>query len=1744
MKANQRTLFESWGSNASHSDQRKITKKPAEDKRPTDRSDQRDSCRGLWGETFQQRPQDNNDEDEDDDDLMLVAVYEAERSLQASDVTSCPEEHPQGFDPSAGQIWIYPTNYPIREYQLQISEAALLQNTLVCLPTGLGKTFIASVLMYNFYRWFPAGKIVFMAPTKPLVSQQIEACFKVMGIPQQHMAELTGTTAAHQRRDLWRSKRVFFLTPQVMVNDLSRNTCPAARVKCVVIDEAHKATGNHAYCQVIRELWNQTQQFRVLALSATPGGDVKAVQQVISNLLISHIELRSEDSPDVQAHVHQRSVEKIVVPLGESLTQYQTRYLQLLERFASRLTQMRLLSHRDLSSLTKYQIILSREQFRRNPPPHVLAGQHGVLEGDFALCISLYHGYELLQQMGLRSLYLFIQNIISGPKESSRMRNELQRNPVFVDLYRDMEATFTPSSRDPKEPYLYSHPKLQKLDEVVLQHFKTWPDCSGSDASEKVNTRVMIFSSFRESVQEIAEMLNRHQPLVRVMTFMGQASAGKGVRGFTQKEQLEVVRRFRDGGFNTLVSTCVGEEGLDIGEVDLIVCFDAQKSPIRLVQRMGRTGRRRQGRIVIILAEGREERTYNQSQSSRRSINKSIVGNKHSFHMFPKSPRMLPAGVTPKLHKMHISCAQFQHADERGRSSTKGRRSSLDPQIGGRDEKRVKDDGCLTAAEEVIWTSTMRLGEDEPQPVFNQTTLLTFSDSQSAQESRVSGRVRELSLWEWRHWQNAPLPTHRVEHSQRCLHFTSIMEFIDQMRQNEQVDCGDGSEVQMNLQDDDDDRTSKLNTDKITSQMRPKSGHNIRASFSKPSVRQTHKHDQSEKSPASEQSKAFNDSQDHHINKSCVMDSEETDGNDPSKIQREDLCGPDIESNPDLQPADESSDLDQMFYPSKCNFRPNVPSETFHTVLANVKNLLSRSPPQDFDFNFPEITTGDSDPFTVKFCLTADDSLELTPQKSPQLAGNALSPSWDEMFDDVQDETDLPLEQQHNPMDLNESVDLFGDDEAFLQVSIPDVQTPDKTSVAPETTENTNCVKRNVTDVLSPIGKRPEQNSEVFNCSQDFFSVNFDLGLSFDSEEEEPTETVPAEENVSAMSPLKEPKASVFSPWTHPAAAVSTPSSEVRKPFVIRSPLVTAARPSASTPDHVFLSAVRRRASPVASLRKSLVHKETFHQRSSDAVLSSDSEDEVFVKKPAHKVHLLSSPEDSKIFSDVDSPLQVRRKRSAALNMSEDTDVDEESGDDFHQGVTHRSKVPRPCSAGNHLLKSAKVHHPQVRQFLHEEAELSENEDVSSDEDDGDEQNRSLDGFVVNTTQCSQGLNESEMQAIYLKSVRSPAVQNHLRMTYKPKHNVDIFSQVPEQDETYAEDSFVLHGSDVEEASDEEPVEMILEDSYIDGRKQYATRRRAQIKHIRAANETRKVRSETDRRNKRSRIIRVQDSSEEEEEEEVTKFKVPQCVSERSVRQTDRQQEQRDRTFSHVMDDKNEAQVDGTALTRSTRDADAPLSVLVDSRCISGGSEVVSSLRLRHGLNVHVCSLLTSDFIVSDRMAVEWLRESDIASVQNRRRLQDRIQRLQALHERVCLIIERDRTKPGETLRAFQRTRFYDGTLAALVRAGVRLTVSKGPDETASILNELAQVEKRKGQAIAVPLEVRGHRRQALQFFLTLPYVSYIAGLNMCHNFTSVRHVIDSSVEDLQKFAHVTRSQAQEIHRCLRYNHDRQQLTN
>jgi Fanconi anemia group M protein len=130
------------------------------------------------------------------------------------------KENVADSDPSAFTTWVYPANIPCREYQLSITKTALFTNTIVALPTGLGKTLIAAVVMYNYFRWFPTGKIVFTAPSRPLVVQQIEACHNVMGIPQEFTIDMTGQMSPPQRAEHWQSLRIFFVTPQVLEKDI------------------------------------------------------------------------------------------------------------------------------------------------------------------------------------------------------------------------------------------------------------------------------------------------------------------------------------------------------------------------------------------------------------------------------------------------------------------------------------------------------------------------------------------------------------------------------------------------------------------------------------------------------------------------------------------------------------------------------------------------------------------------------------------------------------------------------------------------------------------------------------------------------------------------------------------------------------------------------------------------------------------------------------------------------------------------------------------------------------------------------------------------------------------------------------------------------------------------------------------------------------------------------------------------------------------------------------------------------------------------------------------------------------------------------------------------------------------------------------------------------------------------------------------------------------------------------------
>ncbi|OQS00722.1 DEAD/DEAH box RNA helicase, partial [Thraustotheca clavata] len=555
------------------------------------------------------------------------------------------------IDRDLASNWIYPSNYPIRTYQQTITRAALFHNTLVCLPTGLGKTLIAAVVIYNFYRWFPQGKIVFMAPTKPLVSQQIQACHDVMPIPQADMAKLQGNVPPARRKQLWAQKRVFFCTPQSLQNDIDRGNCEVSSFVCIVVDEAHRAVGNYAYVMVVKAIAAKISGFRVLALSATPGSKFDVIQEVISNLRISHIECKSGDDPDVKKYTHSRQEEIIKCKMNSEVTSVRTQFLKLFGPILHRLCTSQLFHVRDPDKINRWMIMQARERMRSGQQPP----RYRTAEVDFALLISLLHGRDVLTIHGIGNFKTYLDSFmidrVTGPKKA------LIDSPDFQALIPLVNAQVGGGKQN------INNPKLVQLQSVLHEHFTRHNNGNSS-------TRAIVFTQYRESVAEIVALLSTMAPLIKVQPFIGQGTAKGKEKGQTQKQQQEIVAKFRNGEFNVLAATCIAEEGLDIGEVDLIVSFDCLTSPVRMIQRMGRTGRKRVGRVVLLVTEGDEEKKLKRSVDAAKSVNRSLTIFKDKFK-FVAGPRMVPKDIHPQVLENQMVVPTFQASLIAGKKSKK-----------------------------------------------------------------------------------------------------------------------------------------------------------------------------------------------------------------------------------------------------------------------------------------------------------------------------------------------------------------------------------------------------------------------------------------------------------------------------------------------------------------------------------------------------------------------------------------------------------------------------------------------------------------------------------------------------------------------------------------------------------------------------------------------------------------------------------------------------------------------------------------------------------------------------------------------------------------------------------------------------------------------------------------------------------------------------------------------------------------
>jgi Fanconi anemia group M protein len=446
-----------------------------------------------------------------------------------------------------------------RDYQINLANQAMNENCVVVLPTGLGKTTIALHVIAEYLSRESVG-ILFLAPTRVLVNQHFE--FLKQNLTIDDITLITGEDNVEKRTELWNS-RIICATPEVVRNDLNRKIITSQQFSLVIFDEVHRTTGDYAYSSIAEYFENSNT--RLLGMTATLPSEQEKATEILTRLRISSVAERTEISPDVKPYIKETNTEWINVELPPELQSIQKLLKSALNERYDLLQKngLPLNNQQSLSALLRLRpFVLSKSRKSAKP----------LFSG-----IRIHYALNILEAHGITPFLQFCK------------RAQAKKGAGVKDLF-EIDPNFTKALSLAKEAKSngIEHSKIPKLKEIL----------------DSVPGKALIFTSYRDSVDMIHTQLNDMGISAGIL--IGKA----GDTGLKQKKQIEVVQKFRDGEFQVLVATRVGEEGLDIAEVNQVIFYDNVPSSIRFIQRRGRTGRKDTGKLVVLIAKDTIDETY------------------------------------------------------------------------------------------------------------------------------------------------------------------------------------------------------------------------------------------------------------------------------------------------------------------------------------------------------------------------------------------------------------------------------------------------------------------------------------------------------------------------------------------------------------------------------------------------------------------------------------------------------------------------------------------------------------------------------------------------------------------------------------------------------------------------------------------------------------------------------------------------------------------------------------------------------------------------------------------------------------------------------------------------------------------------------------------------------------------------------------------------------------------------------
>ncbi len=489
-----------------------------------------------------------------------------------------------------------------RKYQISIAEVGKKESLMVVLPTGLGKTTVALLVLVDRLE---KGKILFLAPTRPLVEQHSAFLKEVLTLDASLIQTFTGTILAEKREKLWDNAKIVVSTPQVIENDLLSNKITLSDVALLILDECHRAVGNYSYVYIAEKYYEQAKEPRVLGITASPGSDKEKIKEICTSLGVNRVESRTEYDSDVAPYVYKKNFEWRGVDVPVEIKKQKRLLDEVLEERIGELQKLGFIRKKKGREITKTELL----ELRKIIETQLARRKHTDLYKALSLqaeVLKIKHAIDLIETQGVFALRKYFDRLKNEAlsKAGSKAAKRLLKDNKFV------EAMFMAAS------YEGEHPKLNTLIEILQEEMRVNPD-----------TRIIVFTNYRDTAEMIISALhelNLEKVGIKAVKFIGQASK-VGDKGLKQKEQVEIINKFKEGVYNVLVATSVAEEGLDIPATDLVLFYEPIPSAIRSIQRKGRTARKKVGKVIVLIAKGtRDEAYYWLSRSKEREMRRRI----------------------------------------------------------------------------------------------------------------------------------------------------------------------------------------------------------------------------------------------------------------------------------------------------------------------------------------------------------------------------------------------------------------------------------------------------------------------------------------------------------------------------------------------------------------------------------------------------------------------------------------------------------------------------------------------------------------------------------------------------------------------------------------------------------------------------------------------------------------------------------------------------------------------------------------------------------------------------------------------------------------------------------------------------------------------------------------------------------------------------------------------------------------